>query len=169
MKRHLIQLNGTRQFVSHGPIVRCCGSVLLIFVLGFGAGCGSVYHRTRASLPPEPCAQLKYRVEEAQRAEKLAEQTITTLRERLNQGLSGAAIETDVDRAEAGAFELERQVASAHDAAAHCEGQVQLAGEIERLQRRASDLRESVQAVRRGDNSVTIHQLDDLLNGAVKP
>jgi hypothetical protein len=169
MNDHISPLSGTRQFGSHGPVIRRCVSILLMFVLGFGVGCNSIYHRTRASLPPEPCAQVKYRVEEAQRAEKLAQQAITTLRERLNQGLSGAAVETDVDRVEIGAFELERKVASAQDAAAHCEGETQLASEIERLQRRASKLRESVQAVRRGDNSFSPRELDEFLNGAAKP
>lgn len=138
-----------------------CVSVLLLCLFCFGgAGCGSIYQRTRAQLPPEPWAQLKFRVEEAQRTEKLAEQALEKLRVQLNRGLSGAAIEAEVDRVELAAFELERQGASVRDAAARCEGQTQFASEIERLHRRASELLEYVRAVRRGGYSAAERQLD---------
>src|SRR2546426_9439253 len=162
-------LEGPGQLANRG-LAGCGGiSVLLLFVLGLGTGCGSIYRQTRAKLPPEPCAQLHLRVTEAQRAENLAEQTITRLRDRLTHGVSGAALETAIDRVEAAAVELERQVASARGAAAHCEGQTQLGSEIERLHRRASKLLEYVQAVRRGGNSTNARQLDDLLDGAANP
>jgi hypothetical protein len=152
------------------PVVRGCVLVLLMFVLGLGgAGCGSIYQKTRATLPPEPCAQLKFRVDEAQRAEKLVELTITKLRDRLNQGLSGEAIGTDVDRVEAAAFEFERKVASAQDAAAHCAGQTHLASEIERFQEQSRHLLEHIQAVRRDGNSTNARQLEELLQTSAKP
>lgn len=151
-------------------MLRGGASGLLILALALvGVGCGSIYQQTRAKLPPEPCAQLELRVAEAQRAEKLTEQAVTKLRGRLSQGLSGAAIETEVDRVETATFDLERRVASARDAAAHCEGQTRLAAEIERLQQRSTILLKNIQAMNQGGSSASARQLDDLLNGAAAP
>jgi len=146
------------------------GLALLIFAIAFcSEGCGSIYLRTRATFPPEPCAQLKLRVDESQRAEKRAEQTIQSVCDRFNQGLSGDAIAPDVNRAEAAVFELERHVASARDAAAHCDGETQLTSEIERLQKRSKNLLTSVQDIRRRGYSADARQLEDLLHNAVSP
>ena len=89
--------------------------------------------------------------------------------DRLSHGLSGPAIAPDVDRAEAAVFELERKVASAQDAAAHCEGEIRLANEIERLQKRSKNLLASVQDIRRRGYSADARQLEDLLNFAASP
>jgi hypothetical protein len=170
MKTHLSARSGTGQFLDCGLVVCGRGLVLLMFSLAFGgAGCSSIYQRTCAALPPESCAQLKFRVEESQRAEKRAEQTILILRDRFNHGRSGEDIAPDVDRVEAAVLELERQVASARDAAAHCEGEIRLASEIERLHKRSKNLLDSVEDIRRRGYSADALRLDDLLHSTASP
>ena len=110
-------------------------------------GCRSIYQQTRGRLPPDPAAQLKLRVEEAQRAEKSAVAAETRLRDRLGRGLPHEAIAADVDRVEAATLELERRVASVRDAAARCPEPVASAGEIDRLHRRAQELQHWVQSL----------------------
>jgi CDP-diglyceride synthetase len=57
-------------------------SILLEFSLALvGVGCSSIYHRSRALLPPDPVAQLELRVDEAHRAEQLAQQAGARLRD----------------------------------------------------------------------------------------
>jgi hypothetical protein len=128
-----------------------------------GVGCGSIYHQTQATLPPEPLGQLELRIKEAQHAELLAGQSITKLRDQLKSGLSAQAVEGDADRVAAAAFEFERRVASVLDAAAHCEGETQLVSEMERLQRRSKQLQQCLEAVRQEGNSVNARLLDDFL------
>jgi hypothetical protein len=171
MNRHLSPLSAAGQFLDRASVLCDPGLALLIFAVVFGGeGCGSsIYQRTRSALPPEPCAQLKLRVEESQGAEKRAEQTIQLVCDRFNQGLSGEAIAPDVDRAEAAVFELERHVASARDAAAHCDGETQLKSEIERLQKRSKNLLTSVQDIRRRGYSADARQLEDLLHYIARP
>ena len=163
-------MTGTRQFINWSSMVRDLVVVVLMVVLCLsGVGCGSIYHETQAKLPPEPFAQLTFRIKEAQQAEQLAGQSITRLRDQLKQnGTSAETFAGDIDRLMAAAFEFERRVASVLDAAAHCEGKTQLASEIERLQGRSAELQEYVQALRRDGNSLNARQLDDLLHGSAK-
>ena len=144
--------------------------VLLMVVLGVsGLGCSSIYHQTQATLPPEPLGQLEFRIKEAQHAEQLTGQSITKLHDQLNYGVSGKAIEPDVDRVVAATFEFERRAASVQDAAAHCEGRTGFASEIERLQGRSKQLQEFVQTARQAANPINARQLDELLQGPGKP
>lgn len=155
-----------------GPGRRAHGGVplLLLFLLGLGlAGCSSIYRETEAWLPPEPRAQLKLRIEEAERAEQHARQTITALRDGLNAGKTSTATETDVDRMATAAFDFDRRVASARDAAAHCAFDPQLTNELERLQGRSRRLLDYVQAMGASGNSIDARQLDDLLKNLAKP
>jgi len=145
-------------------------AVMLVIVLGLGGiGCSSIYKQSQAMLPPGPCAQLKFRIEEAQHAEQLASQSLITLRDRLNGGSSAAALETDRDRVATSAFELDRRLASVRDAAAHCEGDPPLASEIARLQKRSRELMDYVEALRRGGDSIDAAQLDALIGSSTKP
>jgi len=154
---------------NHRP-VRRAASILLMFSLALGGvGCGSIYHRSRALLPPDPFIQLELRVDEAHRAEKLAQQAGARLREGFKQGLDKEAIGLDVDRVETAAFEFERRVASAMDAAQRCKEQTRLAGELERLGLRSRDLMNYVQSLRRADPSATAALLDNYLRGSAKP
>jgi hypothetical protein len=126
--------------------------MLLWLALALGAvGCGSIYKDTSKTLPPEPSAQLQFRLAEAQRAEASAAQAMLKLRERLNQGVSAEALAPDADRAETAARELQRQAAAARDAAAHCGAESQPERELERLTARAQELLDSVQVVRRAE------------------
>ena len=169
MSLHLKPLNRAGQSVNREAMVRGGALAMLMMVLGLGGmGCSSIYHQTQAKLPAEPLGQLEFRIKEAQHAEQLAGQSITRLRNQLDHGMSGEAIEPDVDRVVTSTFEFERRVASVLDAAAHCEGQTQLAREIERLQGRSKELQEYAQTLRRGGNSINARQLDDLLHGSAK-
>ena len=123
------------------------GCWLLLLVLC--TGCHSIYHRARETLPPDPCAQLRLRIDEARRAEAFAAQANGKLRASLDRRLTGPTLEADVDRLEMAAFELERRVAAARDVAPLCEEQPQLAGEIERLQLQARVWQNYVNGVRR--------------------
>jgi hypothetical protein len=134
-----------------------------------GVGCSSIYHRSRVLLPSEPFAQLELRINEAHRAEKLAQQAATRLRDRPNQGPDAEAIEIDVDRVETAALEFDRRVASARDAAERCKEQTRLAGELERLDRRSQDLMKYVQSLRRTGPSATAALLDHYLRGSANP
>jgi len=154
---------------NHRPVKRAA-SILLMFSLALGGvGCGSIYHRTRALLPPDPFVQLQVRIDEAHHAEKLAQQAGTRLRDGFKQGLDEEAIGIDVDRVETAAFEFERRVASARDAAERCKEQTRFAGELERLGRRSHDLMNYVQSLRRADPSATAALLDNYLRGSAKP
>jgi len=145
-------------------------SILLVFCLALGGvGCSSIYRRSRALLPPDPLAQLKVRVDEAHRAEQLAQKAGARLRDRPALGLDAEAVEIGVDRVEAAAFEFERRVASARDAAERCKERTQLAGELERLDRRSRDLMEYVQFLRRAGPSATAALLDNYLRGSAQP
>jgi len=163
-------LNATGQFINCTSMARDVVLAMLVVALCLGGvGCGSIYHETQAKLPPEPFGQLTFRIKEAQQAEQMAGQSITRLRDRLKKnGMSVGTFEGDVDRLVTAAFEFERQVASVLDAAAHCEGQPQLASEIERLQGRSAELQEYVKTVRRDGNSINARQLDDLLHDSAK-
>jgi hypothetical protein len=144
--------------------------VLLMVVLGLGGvGCGSIYHETQTKLPPEPFAQLQFRIKEAQQAEQLAEESITKLRAQLKNGLSVETIKPDADRVLLATLEFERRVATVLDAAAHCEGQTQLASEIERLQGRSKELMERGESILRGGNSINGHQIEDPRRNSSKP
>jgi hypothetical protein len=91
------------------------------------------------------------------------------LRNRPDLRLDAEAVEIDVDRVEAAAFEFERRVASARDAAERCKERTQLAGELERLGRRSRDLMEYVHFLRREGPSATAALLDNYLRGSTQP
>ena len=77
------------------------------------------------------------------------------MRDGFKQGLDEEAIGIATDRVETAAFEFERRVASAWDAAERCKEQTRLAGELERLGRRSRDLMEYVQSLRRAGPTAT--------------
>ena len=126
---------------------------ILIGLVGLaiaGSGCRSVYHRSHTRLPSDPCDQLELRLNEARQAEESAGKAGAVLMARIVSGMSGDAITTDIDRAEAAALELGRRVASARDAAIKCPGEPKLTAEIERLEQRSKELQAGVDSARRG-------------------
>jgi hypothetical protein len=156
--------------IGHRPLGLGGVQVLLLFLLGFAlAGCGSIYHETLAVLPQEPTAQLRFRIEEAQQAESLSRQAITTLRDGIVLGKPSIVTETDGDRMAAAAFDFDRRVAAARDAAAHCAFDPQLTRELERLQGRSRKLLDYVKAMNAHRGSINSRQLDDLLNDLARP
>lgn len=142
--------------------------LMLIFTLALlGAGCTNTIHdKTRALLPPGSVAQLELRLDEARRAEVLAVQAASKLRDRLATGLDGNEIAIDVDRVEAAAFEFERRLASARDAAARCNDRARFTGELQRLERRSQELAAYVQSLRRAGPAAAAGRLDTFLRGA---
>jgi hypothetical protein len=158
------------QFMNCRMIMRKCFLVMVVVMLGpGGVGCSSIYHKAQKELPPEPFAQLKFRIKEAQKAEKLAEESITKLRDQLKNGLSVETIEPGLDRVSLATLEFERRVSSVKDAAEHCEGQTQLAGEIERLREHSKELLDTGEALCREGNSAHGRQLEDPGHNSSKP
>jgi hypothetical protein len=148
------------------PIACTVACLLLLASVGLGgSGCNSIYHRTRATLPPEPAAELGMRVADARRAESLAGQAGRKLQEHLNRGLSGEVIQADFDRLELAAFELERRGLAARDAQKRCGEPAALAGEIEQFHRRSNSWQDYVQANRHADLATQSRRLDALLRG----
>lgn len=140
--------------------------LLLMSLALAGTGCtNSIHDRTRELLPPGAVAQLELRLDEARRAEHLAAQAATKLRDRLAAGLRGEAVAIDVDRLEAASFDFERRVAAARDAAARCSERARFAGELQRLERRARELTACVQSLRRTSAAASAGRLDALLRG----
>ena len=125
--------------------------------------CTSIYHRTQRHLPPEPTAELRLRLAEAAEAENLAKQAAVKLFDNLQREKPGTMIDTDFDRLEAAAFDLERRASAARDAAERCGKSAEFAGEIERLKRQAQSWLEYVQANRAAHRDTQVQQLQALL------
>ena len=145
------------------------GQLLLAVLWVAATGCTSIYHRTRATLPPEPGAQLTMRLDEARRAESVASQAGTRLRDDVARGLSGETLQADLDRLEMAAFELERRTQTARDVATSSQGHSEIASEIERLHLRSTALLDYVRAARKTDPAAQVARLDDLLRGPAAP
>jgi hypothetical protein len=126
-------------------------------------GCKSFYEKTHAALPPEPVAELRLRITEAQEAQDFAGQAARKLQENLKRGLKSDVIQTDFDRLEAAAFDLVRRVLAARDIQARCGETGELAGQIELLQRRAVAFQAYVQGSRQADAATQARELDVLL------
>jgi hypothetical protein len=145
-------------------------ALLLLLALGFAvSGCTSIYHRTRTKFPPEASAEARLRITEAQRAEAIASQAAGKLHDHLSRGFPAEAVDTDVNRLELAAWELERRVLAARDAAARCAEATSMASEIERLNRRAETWINYVQTSAQADNATRLHQLKALLRDAASP
>jgi hypothetical protein len=159
-----------RQSAVRCPRRRAAVGDLLLAALWLAAsGCNSIYHRTQTVLPPEPGAQLRLRMDEARRAETLAAQTGTRLRDDLARGMSGERLQADFDRLELAAFELQRRAAAARDVAASSEAHPELAGEIERLHLRSKAWLDYVQAARQAEPAAQVRRLESLLGRPVAP
>jgi hypothetical protein len=138
--------------------------LVLLFALSIGGtACTSIYHRTHTELPPEATAELRMRVEEAGQAEGSARQAGASLLESLQRGRPRTVTETDFDRLEAAAFDLERRVRAARDAAQRCGEPVGHGAEIERLSKQARAWLEYVQANRAADPAAQLRQLRAVL------
>jgi hypothetical protein len=146
------------------PLVNRVSFLVLLVALSIGPiSCTSIYHRARTELPPEPAAELSRRVAEAGQAESLARQAGARLLDSLQQGKLPAVTETDFDRLEAAAFELERRVWAARDVAQRCDKPVDGDGEIKRLSGQAHSWLEYVHANRTADPVTQLRQLHAVL------
>jgi len=142
--------------------------LLLVAVCAGLTGCSSIYHRTWAKLPPQPGDELKMRVEEAQGTERLANQAAEKLRAGLKTGVSVEITQTDFDRLEMLATELQRRVLAAHDVIAQTDTVARLATELERIERRYTSWLLYVEANRQADVSTKTAQLNGLLSDVDK-
>ena len=144
------------------------GLILLVAVCAGLTGCSCIYHRTWAKLPPQPGDELKMRVEEAQGAERLSKQAAVKLRADLKKGVSAEIIQTDFDRLEMLALELQRRVLAARDVTAQTDTVARLATELDRLECRYTSWLLFVEANRQADVSTQTEQLDSLVSDVDK-
>lgn len=144
--------------------------LILLVAISIGeTACTSIYDRARTQLPPEPTAELRLRVAEAAKARNVAEQAGVRLLDSLQRRKAAGVTETDFDRLAAAAFDFERRVWAANDAAERCRKPAEFAGEIEDLDRQARSWLEYVQTSRAGDPSAQLRQLQALLPGQQRP
>jgi hypothetical protein len=135
--------------------------LIALFAIGsWGSGCSSIYHRTRAQLPPEPTAELSLRVEEAKQAEHRVEQAVARLEDRLRRSERDPA--TEFDRLAAAAYELERRVQAASVVAERHGAATGTEAELERLRRQALHWRTFVEGNRRVDRITQLQELEAL-------
>jgi hypothetical protein len=132
-------------------------------------GCSSIYYRTQKALPPEPGAELSLRVDEARRAENLLTQAGHRLRDDLDRRAPGESIQTDLDRVQMAALDLQRRTQAARDAASSANGHPEQADAIERLHLRSVAWLEFVQAARKADPAAQVARLDELLHSLAVP
>jgi hypothetical protein len=137
---------------------------LLWLALGISAtGCTSIYHRTRTELPPEPTAELNLRVAEATQAEREVRAAGARLLQTLRRQKPRALAETEFDRLETAAFDLERRAWAARDAAERCGNPEAFAGEIERLRQQSDAWLGYIRANRSAAPATQLEQLEDRL------
>jgi len=148
------------------------GTLLLLvaLVLGFGGvGCRGIYRQTRTTYRTDPSTRLKLRIQEAQEAEKRAEQAASQVREQLAKGRIGRDLEPDIDRLEMAILEFRRRMETVRDAATSCDGQAGLAAEIERLGARSMQMLNTLKRIRSGRVHSSGAQLDELLRSIISP
>ena len=155
MELNIAKTNSTRTdaFGQPAPDLHLRAAFLLAWTLFLlvlaGSGCSNLYHEAQNLYPADPCDRFQLRLNEAQQAEKRAEQAAATLESHLVTGLTGQAIEPDVDRLELTALDFSRRVASARDAAAACSYNASFETEVARLAGRAAEMETAAQNARR--------------------
>ena len=148
------------------------GSSCNVLLVGFclaGAGCTSIYTQTQPMLPADPCAQLKIRLAEARHAGDVVFGAGGKLRDHLKRNSSAETIQTDFDRLEMSAFDLQRRTNEARDVSRSCEQQPQFVNEIDRLDANASAWLNYVHTSRQAGASAQMQQLDDLFRILAAP
>jgi hypothetical protein len=128
------------------------------------AGCSTIYRRTVEQLPPGPEAELNLRLAQATQAENLAEKAGAMLLDSLQHNRPAATIQTDFDRLEAAAIDLERRVLAAADSAGRCVDRANAASQIEALGDRARSWLGYVRANRTSDLVRQLERLQVMIN-----
>jgi hypothetical protein len=142
--------------------------VILAAVIGIAmTGCTSIYRRAKAHLPPELTTELSLRMAEATRAEQLTRQAGATLYDTLQKAPLAGRIQTDSDRLEAAAFDLERKVLAARDVAVKCGAPGSTDQELERLRAQSLAWLECAKDQRTADPAARIGRLQSLLEGSM--
>jgi hypothetical protein len=145
-------------------------SLLLVFALGLGnVGCHGIYRESEEIYPPDPCARLKLKLDQARQAQKQVEQAATRLRDRVAKGVAGKALEPDIDRLEMEAREFGRRVAAVSDSVAGCEQSDQFAAQVQSLRKSSAQMLETVQLIRRDDLNSKLPLIDRLLASPTQP
>jgi hypothetical protein len=146
------------------PVVRGVARLVLFVALGLIAtGCTSIYRRAQAQCPPTQSAELALRLSEAQKAEQITRQTAERLCGDLKRTDRASYCETDFDRLEVAAFDLDRRVLTARDMAERFGEPGAAAAEIGRLGRQAQSWLEFVQNQRTSDPTTRLKALEVLL------
>lgn len=145
-------------------------SLLVVLALGLvGAGCQHIYREAEEIYPPDPCARLKLRIDQARQAREKADRAAARLRDRSAKGMADKTLEPDVDRLEMAAREFARRTAAVSDAVASCEQSDLFAAEMQRLRLLSEQLFEAVQLIRSDGLSATLPLLDRLLQSPPQP
>lgn len=145
------------------------GRLMLAALLAAVAGCNSIYHRSRPTLSPDPCAELRLRIHEARQAESAVAQAGGRLRDHLTRGVTGDALRADLDRLEGAVLDLDRRVATAREAARACPGQAPLTSEVDGLAGRSASWLDYLHAAREADPASRLPRLEELLRGPPPP
>lgn len=125
-----------------------------------GTGCRNLYSQTQSIYPADSSDRLRMRIQDAQQAERRAEQASAILHQRLAAGISGPNLKPDVDRFELAALDFQRHLASARDAAQNINHDDRTEGELARLERRATQLRKDVQIARQNETTEDANALE---------
>jgi len=132
------------------------------------AGCTSIYRRAQAQCPPTQSEELALRLSEAQKAEQITKQAAEILRADLKGTNRASHCETDFDRLEVAAFDLDRRVLTARAMSERCSEPGAATAEIGRLGRQAQSWLEYVQKQRASDPAIRLAELEVLLLRPVK-
>jgi hypothetical protein len=156
---------GTRRKTGQSSLCAACLVLRLAVLMCFLAatGCSSIYGRARKEMPPEPTAELKLRVAEAERAETLVHRAGMQLLESLQKEKSAPVQVTDFNRLEAATYDLERRVLAARDTLVGRFQAEDTMPELERLEQRARAWLGFVQKGDGADRPTKIRELEMLL------
>lgn len=139
-----------------------------MIVASLGTGCSTIYHRSRALLPPEPAVAQQLRIDEAREAEREVHHAGKELRDRMLKPLRDPSLDPDFDRLKAAILTLERRLAAA--GALLAEASSEMAAEHKRLSSEYFEWREYVDDYSRdGQPDLQRRQLEALLLNGVVP
>jgi hypothetical protein len=151
------------QPVRRRAAARTVAGLLWLVVVG-SCGCSSIYHQTRAQLPPERTAELSLRLAEAREADRQLETVGRELLSQLRQGSTNTQYE--FDRLQTAAHELERRAQAAAAAAQRGDAPAEQEALVEAFRIRALLWQCFVEAERAADPATQEQQLEGLLRSS---
>jgi len=133
------------------------------------AGCRGIYRDSEKIFPPDPCARLKLRLDQARQAQRQADLAAARLRDRYTKGVTPEQLETDLDRFELAARESARRLAAISDTISGCDQSESFDSEVQRLQAHSAQTLEAVHLLRSEGLAYTLRLLDRLLESTTNP